>query len=65
MLKDYDMSVLFHPDKASVVTDALIRLSMNNVAQIEEHEKELVCEVHRLACLGVRLVHSVDVGVII
>ncbi|WMV58863.1 hypothetical protein MTR67_052248, partial [Solanum verrucosum] len=32
ILKDYDMSVLYHPGKANVVVDALSRLSMGSVA---------------------------------
>ena len=35
-LKDYDMSVHYHPGKANVVADALSRLSMSSVAHVEE-----------------------------
>ena len=65
LLKDYDMSVLYHPGKANVVADALSRLSMNSVTHIEEEKKELVKDVHRLARLGVRLVDSSDGSVTI
>ena len=34
LLKDYDMSVLYHPGKANVVADALSRVSMGNVAHV-------------------------------
>ena len=54
-LKDYDMSVHYHPGKANVVTDALSRLSMDSVAHVEEKRKKLVKDVHRLARLGVFL----------
>ena len=64
LLKDYDMSVLYHPGKANVVDDALSRLSMNSVSHVED-EKKLVRDVHRLARLGVRLVDSSDGGVTI
>ena len=47
-LKDYDMSVHHHPGK-NVVADALSRLSMGNVAHVEEERKELVKDVHKLA----------------
>ncbi|WMV58091.1 hypothetical protein MTR67_051476, partial [Solanum verrucosum] len=40
-LKDYDISVHYHPGKANVVADALSRLSMGNVAHVEEEIKEL------------------------
>ena len=35
-LKDYYMSVHYHPGKANVVADALSRLSMGSVAHVEE-----------------------------
>ena len=53
LLKNYDMSVLYHLGKANVVADALSRLSMGSVAHVEDEKKELVREVHRLARLGV------------
>ena len=54
-LKDYDMSVHYHPRKANVVADALSRLAMGSVSNVEEKRKELVKDVHRLSRLGVRL----------
>ena len=49
LLKDYDMSVLYHPGKANFVADALSRLSMGSVSHVEDGKKELVKDVHRLA----------------
>ena len=63
--KDYDMSVHYHPGKANVVADDLSRLSLGSVAHVEEENKELVKEVHRLARLGVRLMSISDSGVIV
>ena len=54
-LKDYDMSMHYHPGKVNVVADDLSRLSMGSVAHLEEERKELVKYAHRLARLGVRL----------
>ena len=34
LLKDYDMSVLYHPDKDNVVADALSRMTMGSVSNI-------------------------------
>ena len=62
-LKNYDMSVHYHPGKANVVADALSRLSMGSVADVEKKRKELVEDVHRLARLGVRLMSISDSGV--
>ncbi|KAH0776336.1 hypothetical protein KY290_007747 [Solanum tuberosum] len=62
ILKDYDMSVLYHPDKANVVADSLSRFSMGSVAHVEDEKKELVRDVHRLARLGVQLVDSTKGG---
>ena len=39
LLKNYDMSVLYHPGKANVVADALSRLSMGSVAHVENDKK--------------------------
>ncbi|WMV46430.1 hypothetical protein MTR67_039815 [Solanum verrucosum] len=36
LLKDYDISVLYHPSKANVVEDALSRLSMGNVDHVRK-----------------------------
>ena len=47
------MSAHYHPGKDNVVADALSRLSMGSVAHVEEERKDLVKDVHRLACLGV------------
>ncbi|KAH0695863.1 hypothetical protein KY289_013345 [Solanum tuberosum] len=59
---DYDISVLYHPGKANVVTDALSRVSMGSVAHIEDEKKDLVREIHRLAQLGVQLRDSSKSG---
>ncbi|WMV24752.1 hypothetical protein MTR67_018137, partial [Solanum verrucosum] len=45
-LKDYEMNVLYHPSKATVVADTLSRLSMGRVAHVEEERKELAKDVH-------------------
>ena len=63
LLKDYDISVHYHPCKENVVEDALSRLSMGSVAHVEEEMKELEKDVHRLARLGVRHMRISDSGV--
>ena len=35
LLKDYYMSVLYHPSKASVVVDALIPTTISSVSYVE------------------------------
>ena len=62
LLKDYDMSVLYHLDKANVVADAVIRITMGSVSHIDEAKKDLVKDVHRLSMLGVTLENSSDGG---
>ncbi|KAH0758120.1 hypothetical protein KY290_021613 [Solanum tuberosum] len=62
-LKNYDMSVHYHPGKANVVADALSRLYMGSVAHMEEERKELVKDVHRLTRLGVLLMSITYSGV--
>ncbi|WMV32767.1 hypothetical protein MTR67_026152 [Solanum verrucosum] len=47
LLKDYDMSVLYHSDngKENMVVDAFGRLSMGSVSHIHDDKKELVRDV--------------------
>ena len=54
------MSVLYHLGKANVVVDTLSRLSIGSVTLVEKDEKEIACEVHHLARLGVRLLDSAE-----
>ena len=54
LLKDYDMSILYHKGKANVVLDALRRLSMGST-HVQEGRMELAKDVHRFACLGFKL----------
>ena len=62
LLKDYDMSILYHPDKATVVKDALNHMNLCSLSHIDESMKVLVKEVHRFARFGVKLEHSSDGG---
>ena len=65
LLKDYDMSVLYHHIKANVFADSLSRRTIGSVSHLNEDKKDLAREVHRLARLGVRLESSPDGGAII
>ena len=53
----------YHPCKENVVEDALSRLSMGSVAQVEEEREEIVNDVHMLAHLRFRLISIIDSGV--
>ena len=59
------MSVLYHPGKANVVANGLSRVSMGSVAHIDEGKKELVKVVHSLARFGVKLLGSMDGGMLV
>ena len=52
MLKDCDMSVLYHPGKANVVVDALSWMTMGSVFHLDKVKKNVTWEVHRLYRLG-------------
>ena len=52
MYKDYDMSVLCHPNNANIFADALSRMTMGSVSHLDEAKKDLAREVHRLATFG-------------
>ena len=56
------MSVLYHPGKACVVADALIRMTMGSVYHVKNEKKELMKDVHMLARLGVWLDDSPNGG---
>ena len=40
-MKDYDMRVLYNPDKPSVVVDVLSRMSMVSVSHVQNEKKSL------------------------
>ena len=52
LLKDYDMSVLYHPNKANVFANSLSQMTMGSVSHVEESKKYLVKDVHRFSRLG-------------
>ena len=52
MLKDYDMSVHYHPSKAIVVVDVVCSMTMDSVSNVEEAKKDLVKDVYMLAPFG-------------
>ena len=39
LLKDYDMSVLYHPDKANVVAESLSQMTMGRVSHLYKAKK--------------------------
>ena len=57
LLKDYDVTILYHPGKAYVVADALIRKthSMGSLASLSIEERPLARDVQLLANSLVRL----------
>ena len=64
LLKDYDMSILYHLCKANVVVDAIIRLSMGRTSHLEEEKRELSKDMKKLARLGVRLIDFTEGGIV-
>lgn len=39
LLKDYDMNVLYHLDKANIVANTLSRVSMGSIAHVDKGKK--------------------------
>ncbi|XP_069144354.1 uncharacterized protein [Solanum lycopersicum] len=54
LLKDYEMSIYYHPGKANVLADALTRLSMGSVSYINDENKEQVEE--RIMASGIPII---------
>ena len=42
LLKDYDCSILYHPDKANVVADALSKKSVGSLAHINMKNRPII-----------------------
>ena len=57
LLKDYDLSILYHPGKANVVADALSRkaVSMGSLAFLSTTERPLDMDIQSLANWKIRL----------
>ena len=64
-LKDYDMSIHYHPGKANVVVDTISKLYMGSTSHLEEKNKELAKVMHTFACLGVRLMDSTEGEIVV
>ncbi|XP_070005813.1 uncharacterized protein [Nicotiana sylvestris] len=54
LLIDYDCSILYHPRKVNVVTDALSRKSMGSLAHITPAKRLLAKDIQRLEDTGIR-----------
>lgn len=40
ILKENDMSVLYHHDKANIVMDSLSYMNMDSIARVEDEKKD-------------------------
>ena len=65
LLKDYDMCILYHPCKDDVVIDALNWLFIGRTAHVKEEKRDILKDVHRLACLGIRLMDFTKGGIVV
>ena len=55
LLKDYDCHILYHPDKANVVDDALSKKSIESLSYLVEQRKNIVSDLQRLFEMGLSL----------
>ena len=55
LLKDYDCDILYHPNKANVVADALSRKSTSSLAHISTERRLIIKELHELIDQGLQL----------
>ena len=61
-MKDDDMSVLYHHNKANVVADALSHMTMSTLSYVEEDMNDRVKDYHRLTRLSVSLEDALNGG---
>lgn len=54
ILKDYEMSTLYHLEKANFAANSLSRVSMGTVTHMVNDNKKLLKQVHKFENLGVR-----------
>ena len=55
LLKDYDCSILYHPSKANMVADALIRKLASGLTHISTERRPIIKELHGLIEQGLQL----------
>ena len=55
LLKDYDYDILYHPDKANAVADALSKKSSGSLAHISIEKRPLIQELHKLVDQGLMM----------
>ena len=65
LLKDYDTSVLYHPGKDNVITDAFSHMTMGIFSHVEEVNKDLAKDVHIFYILGVQFKSSPNGGFVV
>nr|XP_009628038.1 uncharacterized protein LOC104118495 [Nicotiana tomentosiformis] len=61
-INDYDLDILYHPEKANVVADALSRKSKGSIRHVEEQKFEMTNDMYWLENLRVRLLDMGDGG---
>ena len=59
------MCIFYHPCKDDIVVDALNWLSIGRTAHVKEEKRDILKDVHRLACLGVRLVDFTEGEIVV
>ena len=55
LLKDYDRYILYHHDKANVVSNALSKKSAGSLAHISTERRSIIKELHELIDQGLQL----------
>ena len=59
------MSILDHLSNVNMVVDALIRLSIGSITHVEEEKRELSKDIHRISIMGVKLMDSIEGGIVV
>ncbi|WMV45718.1 hypothetical protein MTR67_039103 [Solanum verrucosum] len=65
LIKDYDVDILYHPQKANVVADALSRKTISSTKEQTVEKEGIAKDLCQLASLGVRLLETPKEGIVV
>jgi len=65
LLRDYDVSILYSPDKENVVADSLSSKSMSSLTEVDTENIEMVKALNQLSNIPIQLLDTEDGCVVV